>query len=204
MEPLTTSLTHSISTLPPISFSASAPCLPPPQLSVSTARHLRSRVLRFSNLLPKATTSEEASSTGPNRYFGEDRDRVVTVEEVPAVGNNNVFNEKLPLEEPKVESAADEDSQMFDFLEKLNIKLDSGDGYSIILYGTGALFALWLASSLVGAIDSIPLFPKLMEVVGLGYTVWFSSRYLLFKKSREELGTKIEELKQQVLGSEDG
>ncbi|MBA0870694.1 hypothetical protein Goshw_016071 [Gossypium schwendimanii] len=251
MEPLTTSLTHSISTLPPIRFSASAPCLPPPQLSVSTARHLRSRVLRFSNLLPKATTSEEASSTSPNRYFGEDRDRVVTVEEVPAVGNNNVFNEKLPLEEPKVESAADEDSQMFDFLEKLNIKfllisflvvladdfsclsvslswflwlvtyhfyrflidsddsignylqLDSGDGYSIILYGTGALFALWLASSLVGAIDSIPLFPKLMEVVGLGYTVWFSSRYLLFKKSREELGTKIEELKQQVLGSED-
>lgn len=24
-------------------------------------------------------------------------------------------------------------------------------------------------------------FPKLMEVVGLGYTVWFTSRYLIFK-----------------------
>lgn len=47
----------------------------------------------------------------------------MTVEEVPAVENNNVFNEKLPLEEPEVESASDEDSQMFEFLEKLNIKV---------------------------------------------------------------------------------
>lgn len=77
-------------------------------------------------------------------------------------------------------------------------------------------------------------FPKLMEVVGLGYTLWFSWRYLLFKvailreiwafifhrhddlisvliglllallqKNRDELATKIEELKQQVLGSND-
>ncbi|KAE8718531.1 hypothetical protein F3Y22_tig00110013pilonHSYRG00484 [Hibiscus syriacus] len=42
-------------------------------------------------------------------------------------------------------------------------------------YGSGALVALWLASALVGAIDSIPLFPKLLEVVGLGYTFWFTS-----------------------------
>ncbi|KAH1082396.1 hypothetical protein J1N35_022157 [Gossypium stocksii] len=64
MEPLSTSLTHSISTLPPIRFSASAPRC----------------------------------------------DCVVTVEKVSTIENNNVFNEKLPLEEPKVESATDEDS----------------------------------------------------------------------------------------------
>jgi len=71
-------------------------------------------------------------------------------------------------------------------------------------------------------------FPKLLEVVGLAYTVWFTSRYLLFKvlislclidmcilvvprlikfvnmqQSRDELSTKIEELKEQVFGSED-
>lgn len=44
--------------------------------------------------------------------------------------------------------------------------------------------------------------PKLLEVVGLGYIVWFSTRYLIFKKNREELSAKIEELKQQVLGSD--
>ena len=36
-------------------------------------------------------------------------------------------------------------------------QLDSEDAYSIILYGSGALVALWLTSALVGAIDSIPL-----------------------------------------------
>ncbi|XVF15282.1 hypothetical protein REPUB_Repub09cG0137500 [Reevesia pubescens] len=168
-----------------IRFWNPTPSLPPrfrpPPLSRSTPRGLRSRVLYFSNPLPKATTSEETSSTGPNRYFGEDRDGVATLEEeVPAV-ENNVYNEKLPPEEPKEESAANEESLTFDFLEQFNIKLDSEDAYSIILYGSGALLALWLVSAVVGAIDSIPLFPKLMEIVGLGYTVWFSSRYLLFK-----------------------
>ncbi|KAG6649836.1 hypothetical protein CIPAW_06G000800 [Carya illinoinensis] len=38
-------------------------------------------------------------------------------------------------------------------------------------YYSGALVALWFASTIVGAIDSIPLFTKLMEVVGLGYTL---------------------------------
>ncbi|MCE7766967.1 hypothetical protein GQL56_30545, partial [Pseudomonas putida] len=64
-----------------------------------------------------------------------------------------------------------------------------------------AVTALWLTTAIVGAIDSIPLFPKLLEVVGLGYAVWFSTRYLLFKKNRDELAAKIEELKQEVLGS---
>jgi len=70
-------------------------------------------------------------------------------------------------------------------------------------------------------------FPKLLEVVGLAYTVWFTSRYLLFKvlislslidmcilvlprlikfvnvqQNRDELATKIEELKEQIFGSE--
>lgn len=69
-----------------------------------------------------------------------------------------------------------------------------------------------------------------MEVVGLGYTIWFSSRYLIFKvvigiacleiqlfnhvkayliiittlqENREELVAKVQVLKQQVLGSND-
>lgn len=94
------------------------------------------------------------------------------------------------------------------------LQLDNDDSYVFLLYGGGALVTLWLASAIIGAIDSIPLvcypsrfyvclliynckycpfagilmmliiwhqFPKLMEVVGLGYTIWFSSRYLIFK-----------------------
>ncbi|EEF31694.1 conserved hypothetical protein [Ricinus communis] len=80
-------------------------------------------------------------------------------------------------------------------------QFDSEDTYSVLFYGGSAVVALWLGSAVVGAIDSIPLIPKLMEVVGLGYSIWFTTRYLLFKENRDEFVTKVEELKQQVLGS---
>lgn len=46
----------------------------------------------------------------------------------------------------------------------------------VVLYGAGAVVLLWLSSTIVGAINSIPLLPKLMELVGLGYTAWFTWR----------------------------
>ncbi|KAM0022086.1 putative cyanobacterial aminoacyl-tRNA synthetase, CAAD domain, protein CURVATURE THYLAKOID 1 [Helianthus debilis subsp. tardiflorus] len=79
--------------------------------------------------------------------------------------------------------------------------LDLEDSFSIALLGVGGITALWLAANIVGSIDRIPLFPKLMELVGLGYSIWFTTRYLLFKRNRDELASKIEEVKQQVLGS---
>ncbi|MQK89922.1 hypothetical protein EI007_25865, partial [Escherichia coli] len=94
-------------------------------------------------------------------------------------------------------------SYPLDFMDKINVKFDTDDTGSVVLYGGSALVVLWLTAAVIGAIDSIPLFPKLLEVVGLGYTVWFSSRYLLFKKNRDELAAKIEKLKEQVLGSQE-
>ncbi|GFP85353.1 protein curvature thylakoid 1a chloroplastic [Phtheirospermum japonicum] len=57
---------------------------------------------------------------------------------------------------------------------------------TVILYGGCAIVAVWLASIVVGAINSIPLVPKIMELVGLGYTGWFVYRYLLFKVSLQK------------------
>ncbi|KAJ4823114.1 Protein CURVATURE THYLAKOID 1A, chloroplastic [Turnera subulata] len=73
---------------------------------------------------------------------------------------------------------------------------------TVLLYGGGAVVAVWLASIVVGAINSVPLLPKIMELVGLGYTGWFVYRYLLFKSSRKELATDIEDLKKKIAGSE--
>ncbi|KAJ0111231.1 protein CURVATURE THYLAKOID 1A, chloroplastic [Pistacia vera] len=73
---------------------------------------------------------------------------------------------------------------------------------TVILYGGGAIVAVWLSSTIVGAINSIPLLPKIMELVGLGYTGWFVYRYLLFKSSRKELATDIEALKKKIAGTE--
>lgn len=38
--------------------------------------------------------------------------------------------------------------------------------------------------------ETIIQFPKLLEVVGLGYTLWFTTRYLLFKVLENESGFK--------------
>ncbi|KAG2611805.1 protein CURVATURE THYLAKOID 1D, chloroplastic-like [Panicum virgatum] len=71
------------------------------------------------------------------------------------------------------------------------------------IYGTGAFFAGWILSAVVSALDSIPLLPKILEIVGLGYTIWFGTRYLLFKENRDELLVKVEDLKKRIVGSGD-
>ncbi|KAG8363283.1 hypothetical protein BUALT_Bualt19G0006000 [Buddleja alternifolia] len=73
---------------------------------------------------------------------------------------------------------------------------------TVIVYGGGAVVGVWLASIVVGAINSVPLLPKIMELVGLGYTGWFVYRYLLFKSSRKELATDIEAIKKKIAGTE--
>ncbi|XP_065876294.1 protein CURVATURE THYLAKOID 1D, chloroplastic [Euphorbia lathyris] len=161
---------------------------------------LHSRGFIFcTNSVPRATLNEE-TSTGATRYTTEEIGSTVAVETDSPI-ENKAFTESPATEAPNEESPVN--GQLNEFLENLNIKVDSEDTYSLLLLGGGSVVALWLASAVVGAIDSIPLFPKLMEVVGLGYTLWFTTRYLLFKENRDELGAKIEELKQQVVGSMD-
>ncbi|XP_058206076.1 protein CURVATURE THYLAKOID 1A, chloroplastic-like isoform X1 [Rhododendron vialii] len=75
------------------------------------------------------------------------------------------------------------------------------DKYMLILYGGGPIVALWLSSIVVDAINSVPLLPRITELVGLGYTGWFVYRYLLFKSSRKELAAEIEALKKKIAGS---
>ncbi|XP_030528401.1 protein CURVATURE THYLAKOID 1D, chloroplastic [Rhodamnia argentea] len=190
----------------PSSFALPVSDLPSPRISSKPLLLLKNQSPVFPRnnglecrrkVVRRATTSEDTSS----RYPAEDRDGVTIVEEVPL--ETNTYTENFPSELPKEESPTDVQEQSFDLLEKINLKVDPDDTLPILLYAGGAVFALWLVSAVVGAIDSIPLFPKLMEVVGLGYTFWFTSRYLLFKDSREELASKIEELKEQVLGSND-
>ena len=121
------------------------------------------------------------------------------MEEIPPVEQKSyVENFSVVVEE---EPPADEQNRSFELLD--NIKFDTEDYLPIALYGTGALVALYLASAVVGAIDAIPVFPKLMELVGLVYSFWFSYRYLIFKNDREELFAKLGELKQEILGLDD-
>ncbi|KAL1569675.1 protein CURVATURE THYLAKOID 1A, chloroplastic-like [Salvia divinorum] len=129
-------------------------------------------------------------------------DRDITVEKTD-VGENSKDYETQQNEAQQRGSLLD-NLQFLKFLEEFDIKFDYEDTSSILVFGGGGAVALWLAAAVVGAVDSIPLvLPKVLELVGLGYTIWFSSRYLIFKENRDELFGTVEQTKQNVLGSKD-
>ncbi|KAD2126030.1 hypothetical protein E3N88_41803 [Mikania micrantha] len=71
-----------------------------------------------------------------------------------------------------------------------------------VIYGGGAALGVWLSSTVIEAFNGVPVIPKFLELVGLGYTGWFIYRYLLFKSTRKELADDIEALKKKIIGSE--
>nr|ABK22358.1 unknown [Picea sitchensis] len=111
----------------------------------------------------------------------------------------------LPIKATASEDTSDSVSKDFDeVVGDLKEKWDSVENKSTLLvYGGGALAALWLSATVVSAINSIPLLPKFMELIGLGYALWFTYSYLLFKESRKQLAEDVEELKQKITGSKD-
>ncbi|KAF7090850.1 hypothetical protein CFC21_093543 [Triticum aestivum] len=90
-----------------------------------------------------------------------------------------------------------------ELVDDLKAKWDAVENKSTVLtYAGGAIVAVWFSSVIVGAINSLPLLPKIMELVGLGYSGWFVYRYLLFKERREELADDVESLKKSIAGTE--
>merc|ERR1719183_2441359 len=96
---------------------------------------------------------------------------------------------------PRAQNDIDTDAIVNDLQEKWEAVENKP---AAIIYATGALAGVWVANSVVGAINALPLLPKVFELVGLGYSAWFTYRYLLFKSNREELAADIEELKSKI------
>jgi hypothetical protein len=63
-----------------------------------------------------------------------------------------------------------------------------------------SLIAVKLLLAVLSAINDLPLFSSLFELVGMGYSAWFVWRYLLKASTREQLATDFSALKEQVLG----
>ncbi|XP_075510395.1 uncharacterized protein LOC142546522 isoform X2 [Primulina tabacum] len=106
------------------------------------------------------------------------------------------------INQPDVVLQEDDSLQLLKFLEDLNIKFDYENKYSIVALGIGGLISLRIAVAVIGAIDSIPLFPKVLELVGLGYTIWFTTRYLIFEQKRGEFVARVKQFKEEVIGQE--
>jgi hypothetical protein len=64
-----------------------------------------------------------------------------------------------------------------------------------------AAVTVYVTLSVLDAIDNIPLLSSILELVGLGYSIWFVMRYLLKASTRQELFSEFNALKDQVLGN---
>ncbi|GFY92349.1 hypothetical protein Acr_08g0007450 [Actinidia rufa] len=130
---------------------------------------------------------------------------------LPRLSTSHLSTSLMRLSEPRrislfqVKASSSEESALDagELFSDLKGKWDAVENKStVILYGGGAIVVVWLSSIVIGAVNSVPLLPKIMELVGLGYTGWFVYRYLLFKQSRKELATDIEALKKKIAGTE--
>lgn len=60
-------------------------------------------------------------------------------------------------------------------------------------YAVGAIVLVTVLRAVVSAIDSLPVLPSALELIGLGYAAWFVWRYILFRDTRSELLDEIDE-----------
>ncbi|KAG8072471.1 hypothetical protein GUJ93_ZPchr0006g42042 [Zizania palustris] len=147
---------------------------------------------RASSAVPDPVPSEEPASASTVVVVTEEKPDSPAEEKSEEVAE---VSSGSSLEAAVAAPATEEDGGVDDILSKLDIQVTP----TYVLYGSGAFIVLWVLSSVVSAIDSIPLVPNVLELIGTGYTIWFTARYLLFKESRDKLFAKFEDLKERII-----
>ncbi|CAN1208706.1 CAAD domain-containing protein [Tumidithrix helvetica PCC 7403] len=71
---------------------------------------------------------------------------------------------------------------------------------NVVITALLAIPLLILASATLNFINSIPLLPSILEIVGFGALIWFTYRYLLLAQTRQELMDNIGAWKQKIFG----
>ncbi|KAL6611296.1 hypothetical protein ACP70R_039224 [Stipagrostis hirtigluma subsp. patula] len=75
------------------------------------------------------------------------------------------------------------------------------DKYAVTALAVASIVALWTAVGAIKAIDKLPILPGVLELVGIGYTGWFTYRNLIFQPDREALISKIKSTYNEITGS---
>ena len=94
-------------------------------------------------------------------------------------------------------------TQIFDFIAGLPNYVGSSFNQSKqLITSVGLIIATAIALKVVlavmNALNGIPLLESTFELIGIGYSAWFVSRYLLKSSNRQELAQKVDGvLKQQ-------
>jgi CAAD domains of cyanobacterial aminoacyl-tRNA synthetase len=63
-----------------------------------------------------------------------------------------------------------------------------------------AIVTLKVVLAILSAIGGIPLLSPTFELIGIGYTIWFSFRYLLKASTRQELAHQIRHFQNEIVG----
>jgi uncharacterized membrane protein len=88
--------------------------------------------------------------------------------------------------------------QVFNFSDQSSHKARSFlVNLGLILVAAIAAKILW---AIVDTLEEIPLMRPLLQLIGIGYSIWFVNRYLLKTATRQELVQKLQSLRDQVLG----
>ena len=96
---------------------------------------------------------------------------------------------------------------VFDFLGKVPDELSSFFAdykkplITLLIFASG-IASVYIVLSVINAINDIPLLSPVLQLVGLGYSIWFVYRYLLRASTRSELMQEFEVLKKQVVGKQ--
>ena len=64
-----------------------------------------------------------------------------------------------------------------------------------------AIISLRIGLAILGAVNGIPLVRPFFELIGMGYTFWFTYRYLLKESNRKELTATFSSAKKQIVGT---
>ncbi|KAJ8898761.1 hypothetical protein K2173_005071 [Erythroxylum novogranatense] len=75
------------------------------------------------------------------------------------------------------------------------------DKYAVSSLALAGVIALWGSTGMISAIDRLPLIPGILELVGIGYTGWFTYKNLVFRPDREAFIQKIKDTYNEITGS---
>jgi len=88
-----------------------------------------------------------------------------------------------------------------DYLETIQTKWEETEEKpAVIAISIASFVAIWAASGVIDAVNKLPIFGGVFELVGLGVTSWFAYRYLFNAADRQELKGEIDDFFKRVGG----
>ena len=70
----------------------------------------------------------------------------------------------------------------------------------VFIYALLVLLIFVIITTIIKALDGLPLIATFFQSVGILYTMWFSFRYIITAEKRRELISNFNELKKNVIG----